>query len=182
MLCDLLNRHTESPFCGLIKRPSQTRAEAKDAVVKDTSVIDMLRESLGSASGCLFSYRNLATGEMDIEGIWDLLTVYWGAVSETFPEAWGLTPHKSRLMGGVGISAMGKLMDKVMGMANPRARGAKARVKKELNAVAPYCAWTSGTWEELGGLSWDDIENTPKFKRLISNCLVRMYSESKRRA
>jgi DGQHR domain-containing protein len=182
LLCELLNRHPHSPFLGLIKRPSMSRAEAKETVIRDTSVVDMLRDSLTNVSGCLFSYRNLATGEMDADGIRDLLLLYWGAVKETFPDAWGRNPRESRLMGGVGISAMGRLMDKVMGMVNPGARGAKQRIKKDLALIAPYCAWSSGRWEDMDGRAWDDLQNTPSHKRLLANHLIRMYSEAKRGA
>ena len=52
-----------------------------------------------SASGCLFPYRNLATGETDFEGIRRLLLCYWTGVKETFPKAWGKPPKASRLNG-----------------------------------------------------------------------------------
>jgi DGQHR domain-containing protein len=180
LLCDLLNRHPESPFFGLIKRPSMTREEGKGTVIRDTSVVEMLRESLGNVSGCLFSYRNLATNEMDIEGIWEVLLLYWGTVKEVFPEAWGLSARKSRLMGGVGISSMGRLMDKVMGMENPSARGAKARVRKDLLLIAKHCAWTSGHWDQMDGRSWDDLQNLAGHKRLLANHLIRLYIDGKR--
>lgn len=180
LLCDLLNQHPDSPFYGLIRRPSMSGAEAKAAVIRDSSIIEMLKESLGHTSGCLFSYRNLATSEMDIEGIWDLLLLYWGAVRNAFPDAWGLSPRRSRLMGGVGISAMGRLMDKIMAMENPNARGAKSRVKKDLELVARHCAWTSGRWDEMDGRAWNDLQNVPSHKRLLANHLIRMYIEEKR--
>lgn len=179
-LCDLLNRHPDSPFYNLIKRPSMTREESRSAVIKDSSVVDMIRESMAQMSGCLFAYRNLATGEMDIDGIWDLLMLYWTAVKETFPDAWGRPTRESRLMGGVGITSMGRLMDKVMAMVNPNARGAKARVKKDLAFVAPHCAWTDGSWEELDNRSWNEIQNLTSHRRLIANYLIRTYTEAKR--
>ena len=49
----------------------------------------MLEESLTSPSGCLFPFRNMTTGETDFAGIWQLLLIYWSAVKETFPDAWG---------------------------------------------------------------------------------------------
>jgi DGQHR domain-containing protein len=179
-LCDLLNQHPDSPFFGLIKRPSMTREEAKGTVIRDTSVVDMLRESMSNVSGSLCSYRNLATGDIDIEAIWRLLLVYWGAVKASFPEAWGRSPRESRLMGGVGISALGKLMDKVMPMVDLEARNVRSRVQKDLELVAPHCAWTSGRWEGLDGRRWDEIKNLPSHKRLVANYLIRVYTEEKR--
>jgi DGQHR domain-containing protein len=51
-LCEVLNRDPESPFSGLIKRASSP--QSKRSVVADTVVIQMLQESFGSPSGCLF--------------------------------------------------------------------------------------------------------------------------------
>src|SRR3954454_5328765 len=52
-LCDLLNGDPESPFYRLIRRTSTAKADRGDAVVTDTSVVNMLQESLTSPSGCL---------------------------------------------------------------------------------------------------------------------------------
>ncbi len=97
-LCDCLNASELSPFNGLIKRASSSREDRKRAVVADTSIIKMLEESIHSTSGCLFPFRNIATGETDFEGILDVLHCYWGAVAEVFPDAWGKPPTKSRLI------------------------------------------------------------------------------------
>ena len=179
-LCDLLNIHPESPFCGLIRRPSMSREEAKVAVIKDTSVVDMLRESMNNVSGCLCSYRNLATGEMDVEGILAALITYWTAVREVFPDAWARSSRESRLMGGVGISAMGRLMDKVMTFVDPKSATAAKRVRADLELIAPLCAWTEGEWTGLDGRAWDELKNIPSHKKLLANYLVRSFMEQKR--
>ena len=111
-LVDMLNHDPESPFFGLIKRASSgCRGPAVKAVVTDTSLVEALKESLESPSGVLFPYRNMATGTTDTDGIRRVLLTYWTAVRDTFPDAWGSRPPKSKLMGGVGIRAMGRLMD-----------------------------------------------------------------------
>ena len=177
-LCDLLNRQEESPFLGLIRRSSSTKKDKKEAVVQDTSVINMLQESLTSASGCLFPYRNLATNETDFESIWHLLHLFWAGVRETFPEAWGKPPKESRLMGGVGIRSMGRLMDRMMGSVNPYGPAGHKFVRHELGLIAPLCAWTDGKWEGLG-IAWNDLENTPRDIRKLSNYIVREYVAAK---
>ena len=88
-LCDLLNSSEDSPFRGLIRRPSAGSNQRKSAVVTDTSLIQTLQESLTSPSGCLFPYRNLSNGETDFTGIWSALVLYWSAVRDTFPEPGG---------------------------------------------------------------------------------------------
>ena len=177
-LCDLLNTDDDSPFAGLIRRPSTSTADIKKAVVTDTSVINMLDESLSSASGCLFPYRNIATGETDFDGIRMLLLCYWRGVQNTFHEAWGKPPRHSRLMHGAGIRSVGRLMDKVMVGINPADPRASKKVERELALIADKCRWTKGKWEDLGDISWNSIENTPRHIRVLSNYLVREYVQA----
>jgi DGQHR domain-containing protein len=180
-LCDLLNLREESPFHGLIRRASTASDGRRGAVITDTSVITMIQESLGSPSGCLFPYRNLATGETDIDSILQILTVYWGAVQRTFPKAWGKSARDSRLMHGVGIKAMGRLMDSVMKpILDPFGPDVPKVVHREVSLVAPICAWTGGHWEGLGGMPWNELQNVPRHVRTLSNLLIREYYQQKR--
>jgi len=179
-VCDLLNREDSSPFKGLIRRPSTAPGDRKRAVVTDTVVVKMIEESLTNTSGCLFPYRNIATGECDHSGVWNVLLVFWTAVRDTFPEAWGKPPNSSRLMHGVGIRSMGKLMDRMMGSINPRDRNAAKAVRRELSLVAPVCRWTFGRWEELGGVEWNQLQNLHKHLSILSNFLIRTYLERRR--
>lgn len=171
-LCGLLNTAEDSPFRGLIRRASTPRRSG--AVIADTSIVEMLRDSLNNPSGCLFPYRNLATGETDFEPIWQIVTGYWRAVRDSFPEAWGRPPEESRLMHGVGIRSMGRLMDKVMGSLNPAEVNAQDHAQAAMDRVAPYCRWTSGDWDELS-LQWNDLENTSRTQRVLANFLIRVY-------
>jgi DGQHR domain-containing protein len=174
-LCDLLNRHSKSPFRNLIRRPSSGKEDTKQAVVTDTVVVKMIEESLTQASGCLFAYRNIASGDYDTNGIWSVLHTYWTAVKETFPDAWGKPPTQSRLMHGVGIRAMGKLMDRIMNAVDPRQKGAYKLVQRDLASIAPLCRWTSGRWGDLGGIGWNELENVHKHLSMLSNFLIRAY-------
>ena len=178
-LCDLLNTEPHSPFHKLISRASTPQQSKRTAVVADTSIIKMLQESLANPSGCLFPYRNIATGETDFDAIWATLLAYWTAVKKTFPEAWGKPPTKSRLMHGAGIRAMGKLMDRVMGSIDPTGHGVVAHVQHELRSIQSVCHWTEGCWSELGNLNWNEIQNVPRHIRTLSNILVRTYVQSR---
>jgi len=173
-LCDLLNTSDESPFRGLIRRPSAGMVKGQHAVVTDTSLIQALQESLTSPSGCLFPYRNLSSGETDFTGIWSALVLYWSAVKDTFPEAWGKPPTQSRLMHGAGIRAMGRLMDRIMASIDARQSGAGKLVAADLALLAPYCHWTQGQWEGLG-LRWNEIQNVPRHIHELSSLLMRTY-------
>jgi DGQHR domain-containing protein len=173
-LCDVLNRDSESPFFGLIRRPSSGPAEKKTAVIADTSIVNMLKESFGP-TGCLFLYRNTSTSEIDFDGVLAALYAYWHAVRETFPDAWGARARDSRLMHGVGIRSMGRLMDRVLVAVNPRREGAPEGIRKELEAIAPYCCWVSGRWEGLD-LRWNEVQNVPRHINELSNYLLRLHA------
>ena len=174
-LVDQLNSSADSPFQHLIKRPSLDAKSKRSAVVQDTSLVNAIEESLSSANGALFPHRNLSSGEVDIDAIWWVLVTYWTAVRDTFPAAWGKPPTQSRLMHGVGIRAMGRLMDRMMNTARLDDKSLPRVLRDALGKVAKECHWTEGNWDGLSGLAWNDLENTARHTRLLSNFLVRHY-------
>lgn len=178
-ICDWLNREKASPFYGLIQRASTPRENRTTTVIADNSIVKMIEESLSQPSGCLFPYRNIATGETDFDGITAQLITFWTAVRDVFPDAWGKPPAKSRLMHGVGIRAMGRLMDRIMPIIDVRSKTAKANVVRELKLVAPICRWTKGQWEEMDGLRWNDVQNVPRHINILSNVLIRGYLQAR---
>jgi DGQHR domain-containing protein len=181
-ICDWLNQNAASPFCGLIRRASTEKCDKEKTVITDTSIVKMIEESLVSPSGCLFPYRNIATSETDFEGICFVVVTFWNAVKQRFPGAWGQPPDKSRLMHGAGIRSMGRLMDRIMAGVNPKSSKAIQMVKQELELVAPMCRWTSGVWEDLNDMRWEEIQNVPRHIKLLSNLLIRTYVHAKSKA
>lgn len=177
-LVDMLNQDPDSPFYGLIKRASTDTTQRKSAVVTDTSLVKALEESIESPSGALFPFRNLATNTTDTDGIRHLLLAYWTAVRDTFPAAWGLPPTRSRLMGGVGIRSMSRLMERIMINVDVFGEGAVEQARRELDLIAPLCHWTSGTWQEIN-VPWDELQNTPRHISTVSNYLVRSYVQAR---
>jgi len=173
-LCDALNTSDDSPFKGLIKRASSSGDDRKTAVVTDTSLVDALQDNLHQSAGCLFQYWNLSSGEMDSTRIWQALVIYWTAVRDTFPEAWGKPPTESRLMHTAGIRAMGRLMDLVMSMVDPTSPKAAELVRKDLDLIAPHCHWTNGRWDELQK-NWNEVQHLPRHINELSNYLIRTY-------
>jgi DGQHR domain-containing protein len=173
-LCGLLNRDPNSPFFGLIKRPSDGVSEHK-AVVTDTAVINMIKNSMNNPLGALSVFRSSNHGRdgVDAEGMYGLLITFWSGVKAVFPEAWGRDPRQTRLMHSAGIEAVGVLMDRIYGRIQP-SDDIKV-VERELLKVAPYCRWTDGIWESLG-VTWNEIQNTHRDIRRLQNALVQAYS------
>lgn len=178
-ICDWLNREKTSPFFGIIQRASTPKEKKSETVIADNSIVKMVEESLSQPSGCLFPYRNISTGETDFDGITSLLVIYWTAVRDVFPDAWGKPPTKSRLMHGAGIRAMGRLMDRIMPVINLRKKNAKADIIKEIKLVAPICRWAKGTWDDMDGMKWNDVNNVPRHINILSNVLIRGYLQAK---
>ncbi|MCG5467071.1 DGQHR domain-containing protein DpdB [Micromonospora zamorensis] len=172
-LCDVLNTDERSPLRGMIKRASTDKSQTALAVITDTGFVELIKDSLTSA-GCLFPYRDVGRNETDFDGVLHALYTYWGAVRDTFPDAWGKPAAKSRLMHGAGIRAMGHLMGRVLGIVDPRAADAPRLIREHLALIAPYCRWTSGTWDELN-MRWNEVENTPRDIQALSNYLIRVH-------
>ena len=82
-------------------------------------------------------------------------------------------------MHGAGIRAMGRLMDRIMPAIDMKGHKAVEHVERELRRVAPACRWTSGTWEDMNDLAWNEVENVSRHIRLLSSVLVRAYVQAK---
>lgn len=171
-ICGLLNRDPNSPFFRLIKRPSSDKESA--AVITDTAVIAMIRNSLNSPLGALAPYKAMGRDSADLEAMYKLLVTFWSAVKDVFPDAWGKDPRKSRLMHSAGVEAMGVLMDRIYARLGGADEDAGV-VRKELTKIAGACRWTTGRWEELG-LAWNEIQSTPRDIKKLQEVLVRAYA------
>jgi DGQHR domain-containing protein len=173
-LCNLLNRDIGSPFHGMIKRLSDT--DKGNAVITDSAIIKMIRNSINSPLGALAPFKASGGDPADLTAMYRTLSVYWSAVRDVFPSAWGLPPTKSRLMHSAGIEAMGILMERIMARHSGKANEAQA-VKHDLQKIAPLCHWTEGSWESAD-LDWNEIQNTSKHIRTLADALVRLYANS----
>lgn len=176
-ICSLLNRDPASPFHKLIKRPSDRSGSG--AVITDTAVITMIRNSMNNPLGALAPYKSSGREGADVESMYRLLVNFWTAVKVVFADAWGKDPRHSRLMHSAGIEAMGVLMDKIYARLSGSDEDCKV-VQRELEKVAPVCHWTKGTWESLG-IAWNEIQSTPRDIKKLQDALVRAYASSTRR-
>jgi hypothetical protein len=51
-------------------------------------------------------------------------------------------------------------------------------VRKDLERIRPLCRWTSGSWEDLDGMRWNELQNVPTHIRLLSDLILRKVLES----
>jgi len=171
-ICKLLNRDPQSPFYKLIKRLSEK--DSKEAVITDTAVITMIRNSINNPLGALASYKASGIEAADIAGMYNVLTTFWSAVRAVFPDAWGKDTRHSRLMHSAGIEAMGVVMDRMWVRHSGKPNIAEI-IKMELERMAPHCCWTQGAWDSLG-LAWNEIQSTHAHIKKLQDALVRIYT------
>lgn len=166
-LMSRLNLDADSPFRGAIATPT-----SPDGYIKDNSVLNMIENSL--YDGALYQYRNPTDGSGDIEQMILHLKIFWSQVESTWPIEWKLIPRKSRLTHGVGIRALGYVMDALTEGHDADALPGIG-LDRSLSALCEVTAWTSGTWD-LGPddqRRWNGLQNTPNDIKLLTNCFVR---------
>ena len=176
-LCHLLNRDPQSPFYRLIKRMSDANESA--AVIVDSAIIDMIKHSINNPLGALSPYKGTRNGNAEIDSMYRVTCGFWSAMRDVFADAWGKDPRESRLMHSAGIQAAGVLMDRITARLGSYDESTSKKFKRDLECMAPYCHWTSGTWEGLG-LEWNEIQSIPRHIRGLADELVRIYNQTTR--
>jgi DGQHR domain-containing protein len=172
-LMSRLNTDADSPFRGRVATPT-----SPDGFIKDNSVLKMIENSL--YEGALYQYRDPQDGTGDEEQILLHLKIFWLLVQSTWPDAWELPPRKSRLTHGVGIQAIGYVMD---AMTEDYAASDLPGLDlgEALRALVPVCAWVSGSWVLAPGDArrWNGLQNTPNDVRLLTNLLRQTLRRSR---
>ncbi|TMQ95294.1 DGQHR domain-containing protein [Actinomadura soli] len=166
-----LNGMFRGPFYRAIATPTSARG-----YIKDNSILKMIEHSL--YEGALYQYRDPSDGSGDVDQMLLHLNTYWGIVQEMFPEAWVLPPRQSRLTHGVGIQAMGFVMDRLTEHLPAHNVGTHV-VVEALERIKHAAAWTSGSWNFGDGeeRKWNSLQNTPSDVRYLTNGLIRVVDQ-----
>jgi DGQHR domain-containing protein len=161
-----LNSDPNGPFFERIATPTNP-----DGYIKDNSVLKMIENSL--YDGALYQYRDPIDGSGDIKNMLLHLTIFWSLVRTTFQQEWKQVPRKSRLTHGVGIQAMGFVMDALTDGV-PAEKLPRQHLEIPLRRIAQLAAWTGGTWDLDGEeRRWNSLQNTPNDVRVLTNYLVK---------
>jgi hypothetical protein len=104
-----------------------------------------------------------------------VVSTFFEGVRRTWPDAWEGDPSSSRLVHGVGIVALGHLMDRIMTDVDVNSPKAASVVANRLSGLSGKCAWTSGRWNGLGR-AWNDLQNTSQDKTLLTDFLLKEYA------
>lgn len=171
-----LNLDKDSVLYQSIKSPT-----CPGGSIKDNSVRRMVMNSL--SDGVLF---DLMLDEPDedrfIDSAIPAISTFWSAVAETFPSAWNLPPERSRLTHGVGVAAMGYVMDHIYLRLPSREYWSFSAVSRSLGALKQYCAWTEGSWDfgRNGIRRWNELQNIDRDIRMLTNYFRQLLEEPDR--
>jgi DGQHR domain-containing protein len=174
-ILERLNHDADSPFRGMISTPTAPRG-----VVKDNSVLKMLENSL--TDGALFRFRSSGTGRGETGAMLEVLKHFWTAVSQVFPNAWGVPPKRSRLMHGAGIVSLGFLMDAITDQHRRSPVPSTRQFAAGLASIAEDCRWTDGFWDFGAGrhVKWSDLQNTSTHIQLLTDYLLARFRRNAR--
>jgi DGQHR domain-containing protein len=151
-LTDKLNFDVRSSLQGTIKTHTNPAG-----IIRDTALHKVIITS--AADGAI---REFTTNGNVTSHAFHLLSNFYGAVQDVFPEAWHeQTPKTSRLVHGTGIMALGYVMEHLYLRGRTVERLA---FRKGLQPLRGRTAWTSGTWrfgkEEV--VPWNRLQNVPR--------------------
>lgn len=161
-LVELLNYDETSSLHGQLYQHTNP-----SGVIRDTAIQKIVMNSV--SDGAMREFTEMPDF---LEASFTLISNFFAAVQEVFPEAWiGQKPQTSRLVHGSGIVAMGYLMEFVYSRYNARTKDDFIR---HLNAIADSCHWTNGIWafSELDQREWNKIQNVPSDVMSLASYLV----------
>jgi len=164
-LVERLNFDEDSPMKGMIRTPTNGKG-----LIADNSMLQMLGNSL--TDGILYRYD-------EIEDQLNILKAFWRRVTQVFKAEWGLPPKKSRLLHGVGVIALGFVMD-TLAERNKSKKDYSSIFLDGLLKIAKECNWSVGEWRlGLGySLKWNEVQNVPRHIQLISNHILSILAKS----
>jgi DGQHR domain-containing protein len=161
-----------SPFYGRIRGLG---ASGEGANIAQASVLGLIEKSI--RGGGVLSEPYHESAYPDIEAMVLTVNVFFKGVQRVWPYAWSGNPWNSRLVHGVGLAALGALMDMVMTDVKAVRPRAVASVERRLRPIAGQCAWTEGRWPGMN-VAWNELQNTSQDKRRLATHLRDRYARA----
>ena len=167
-LVERLNYDETSSLHGQIKQHTNP-----NGIIQDTVMQKLIMGSL--SDGAL---RDLSIQEDGMLPCFQLVSNFFHAVQNVFSESWkGHKPKTSRLVHGVGIIAMGYVMEYLY---SAHQAFEIADFEPNLKRLKQITAWTSGTWEfgENNRRPWNGLQFIPRDYMELSQFLLRNVKQS----
>ncbi len=166
-IVERLNYDETSSLHGQIKQHTNP-----SGVIQDTVVQKVIMNSL--SDGAL---RELSREEDGQDKQFLLLSNFYQAVQQVFPEAWvGHKPKTSRLVHSAGIIAMGYVMEHIYSLEHSlRSETFTPYLEKLVNR----CAWTGGQWHFGKDYQrpWNSLQFVPRDYLELTQYLLRIIKE-----
>ena len=169
-ILEFLRFTASSPFFGRVKGLG---ASGEGCNISQAAIIGIVEKSM--RQGVLSAYSGNTLADTDIESAANVVSFFFSAVREVWPDAWEGSPRTSRLVHGAGLYAMGTLMDTLMLDIDVDAGRALNKVRRRLGTIKDCCAWTSGRWPSLR-CEWNELQNTSQDKRRLAEHLVKQFT------
>jgi DGQHR domain-containing protein len=137
-----------------------------DGMITDTVMQKIIMESLNNGV-----MREIVEGPKGIARCVRLVSNFFEAVKDTFPDAWhGQKPATSRLLHGAGIQAMGDVMEVLAQRAGARS---VEEFREGLECLKGKTAWTDGEWHFDGEVRrWRSLQNINRDIALLKHYLI----------
>jgi DGQHR domain-containing protein len=172
-----LNLDTSSSLYKQIKTPT-----CPQGVIKDNSIRRLVLNSL--SDGALYTMAcDIRDDAQLLQAAVEMISTFWTAVRVAFNYASELPPNRSRLTHGVGIAALGYVMDHIFITRGKYDEWTPELVQEWLETLKPYCAWTEGSWHfaSTSPRKWNELQNIDRDIRQLTNYFKRQLEEEKRR-
>ena len=167
-LTEMLNYDSRSSLVGLIRTHTNPTG-----VVKDTALHKVIMASAGDGAIREFMLHGNAA-----RAPFELLSNFYGAVQDAFPEAWkGQTPRSSRLVHGTGIVALGYVMEFLFSKTRCVDRES---FRRRLAVLRGHTAWTSGSWRfgRNEVVPWNRLQNVRRHVMSLAQYLLSQIKHS----
>ena len=169
---EIVRFDTSSPFYGRIRGLGGT---GEGFNISQAAVLSVIETSI-RRGGVLTGLVSSGPGLPDLGAMVSVVSIFFHGVANVWPYAWNENPWTSRLVHGVGIIAMGRLMDVIMRDVDPTRPRAVSSVEHRLRRIEKRCAWTEGYWPSPLNCAWDQLQNTSQDKRRLADYLIREYA------
>ena len=147
--------------------------------IKDNSIRRLVMNSL--SDGVLYELAHDGLTEASLlEQAIRVVSTFWEGVTLTFGDACHLPPTQSRLTHGVGMSAMGYVMDLLYSAQTQPSDCTADTIMRSLSPLKAICAWTDGFWDfgDRGTRPWNDLQNIDRDIRLLASHLIKGLKNS----
>ena len=128
---ELLRYDKESPFYGRIRGVG---SYGEGSNISQAAVLGVIEGSIRRGA-VLSDFYTAGSDSADAEAMARVVRVFFEGVRRVWPYAWNGSPWSSRLVHGVGISAMGTLMDVIMEEVDAESSRAVSSVVRRLKKI-----------------------------------------------